>query len=130
MERTRPLSSRSPARSSRARSSTAVHTPVVTQARPATAPLASWPRGSDQMFMATLCCGTVLSYEAPTFGPRPGDLVPCRHHGYCTVKGTSGTAASGAFSRRGRSRAQGELLEWLRDRKETTVHALRRHGFT
>jgi len=37
------------------------------------------------MFTATLRCGTVLSYEAPHFRPDSGDLVPCRHHGYCAV---------------------------------------------
>jgi hypothetical protein len=82
------------------------------------------------MITATLSCGTVLSYEAPTFRPDPGDLVPCRHHGYCSVQLTSSSASSGAFSARRRTRAQGELLEWLRGRSETTVHALRRHGFT
>jgi|tagenome__1003787_1003787.scaffolds.fasta_scaffold20825616_1 hypothetical protein len=82
------------------------------------------------MFTATLRCGTVLSYEAPSFRPEPGDLVPCRHHGYCAVQLTSGPAAGSAFSPRGRTRAQSELLEWLRGRSETTVHALRRQGFT
>ena len=82
------------------------------------------------MFTATLHCGTVLSYEAPTFRPAPGDMVPCRHHGYCSVQQASGSAAGGTFSPRGRPRAQGELLEWLRGRSETTVHALRRRGFT
>lgn len=82
------------------------------------------------MVTATLRCGTVLSYEAPTFRPDPGDVVPCRHHGYCTVQLTSGSASGGAFSPRGRRRAQGELLEWLEGRAEATVHALRRRGFT
>ena len=84
------------------------------------------------MFTATLRCGTVLSYEAPHFRPDPGDLVPCRHHGFCAVQLTSGTASDGANCHppRGRSRTQSELLEWLRGRSETTVHVLRRHGFT
>jgi hypothetical protein len=82
------------------------------------------------MFTATLRCGTVLSYEAPTFRPAAGDLVPCRHHGYCAVQLTNGSAAGGTFAPRGRPRAQSELREWLRGRSETTVHALRRHGFT
>jgi hypothetical protein len=30
------------------------------------------------MFTATLQCGRVLSYEARSFQPEPGDLVPCR----------------------------------------------------
>ena len=82
------------------------------------------------MFTATLRCGTVLSYEAPTFRPDPGEVVPCRLHGYCAVQLTSGSSSGGAFSPRGRPRAQSELLDWLRGRSETTVHALRRHGFT
>jgi hypothetical protein len=43
---------------------------------------------------------------------------------------TSDSASSGAFSPRARRRAQSELLDWLRERSETTVHALRRNGFT
>ncbi|MBB3085571.1 hypothetical protein FHR93_003798 [Geodermatophilus sabuli] len=82
------------------------------------------------MFTATLRCGTVLSYEARTFRPEPGDLVPCRHHGYCIVQLTGGPASGGALSTRARPRAQSELREWIRGRSETTVHALRRHGFT
>ena len=82
------------------------------------------------MFTATLRCGTVLSYEAPTFRPDPGDLVPCRHHGYCPVQLTGGSESGGAFAPRGRRRAQSELLDWLRGRSETTVYTLRRHGFT
>jgi hypothetical protein len=82
------------------------------------------------MVTATLRCGVVLCYEAPAFRPAPGDLVPCRLHGHCAVQQTSGSAGGGTFSRRGRPRAQSELREWLRGRSETTVHALRRHGFT
>lgn len=83
------------------------------------------------MFTATLHCGTVLSYEAPTFRPDPGDVVPCRHHGYCAVQQTSGSSSGRAYcTPRGRPRAQGELLEWLCGRSETTVHVLRRQGFT
>jgi hypothetical protein len=82
------------------------------------------------MFTATLRCGTVLSYEARTFRPDPGDLVPCRHHGYCVVQLTSGGGSGGAVSPRARPRAQEELLDWLGGRSETTVHALRRRGFT
>jgi hypothetical protein len=83
------------------------------------------------MFTATLRCGTVLSYEAPTFRPDLGDLVPCRHHGYCAVQLTSGSSSGGAYcTPRGRPRAQSELLEWLCSRSGTTVHVLRRRGFT
>lgn len=82
------------------------------------------------MFTATLRCGAVLSYEAPSFRPDPGDVVPCRYHGFCAVQQTGGSASGGAVSPRGRRRSQGELLGWLRGRSETTVHALRRQGFT
>lgn len=82
------------------------------------------------MYTATLRCGTVLSYEARDFCPDPGDRVPCRHHGYCAVERTGGSASGGALSRRGRTRAPSELLEWLRGRSEISVHALRREGFT
>jgi hypothetical protein len=82
------------------------------------------------MFTATLLCGTVLNYEARTFLPAAGDLVPCRRHGYCTVQQTSAPPSRGAFSPRASRRAQSELLDWLRGRSETTVHALLRRGFT
>jgi hypothetical protein len=82
------------------------------------------------MFTATLRCGTVLSYEARTFRPDPGDVVPCRAHGYCAVQQTNGSVSGGTSSPRAGRRAQGELLDWLRGRSETTVHALLRRGFT
>jgi len=82
------------------------------------------------MFRATLRCGTVLSYEARTFRPDPGDLVPCRRHGYCAVQKCSGSVPGGASPPRAARRAHGELLDWLRGRSESTVHALLRRGFT
>jgi hypothetical protein len=82
------------------------------------------------MFTATLHCGTMLSFEARSFRPDPGDLVPCRHHGYCVVRGTGGPATGGGSRPRVEPRAQSELRHWLRGRSETSVHALRRHGFT
>jgi len=82
------------------------------------------------MYTATLRCGTVLSYESRSFRPDPGDVVPCRRHGYCAVDVTGGSASGGPFPARARPRAQRDLLDWLRDRSETTVHVLRRQGFT
>lgn len=82
------------------------------------------------MFTATLHCGTVLSYEARDFRPDPGDRVPCRNHGYCAVDRTGGGGSGGVSTPRARPRAQSELVDWLRGRTETTVHALRREGFT
>jgi hypothetical protein len=87
---------------------------------------------SEQMFTATLRCGTVLTYEAPDLVPLPDDLVPCRHHGYCVVGGTSSSAggAAGRLRRRAARREQGELLEWLGRSPVTTVHVLRRQRFS
>jgi hypothetical protein len=85
------------------------------------------------MFTVTLRCGEELSYEARSFLPRVGDLVPCRHHGYCTVEMAGGhvsTGSSGPSVHRARPRSQRELQEWLRQRPVTTVQALRRHRFT
>jgi ribosomal protein L34 len=93
-------------------------------------PSRPWRKWSNCIFTATLRCGTVLTYEARTFRPDAGDLVPCRHHGYCVVRLTSGGGSGGAASRRARPRAQEEPLDWLGGRSEPTVHALRRHGFT
>ena len=85
------------------------------------------------MQTATLCCGTVLTYESRTFLPARGERVPCRRHGYCDVV-RHGVAPSSRSRRPGtqrpQPRGQDELLAWLRDRPETSVHTLRRHRFT
>jgi hypothetical protein len=85
------------------------------------------------VYTATLGCGSVLTYEARSFLPTKGESVPCRHHGYCVVV-RLGRVAMPSSGRRGmpraRPRAQDELLEWLRGRPVTTVHALRQHRFT
>lgn len=85
------------------------------------------------MFIATLRCGTVLTYEARDLLPASGERVPCRRHGYCGVHelgtGPRSTAAGPALPR-ARPRAQHELEEWLRNRPVTTIHALRRERFT
>jgi hypothetical protein len=85
------------------------------------------------MFIATLRCGTVLTFEAQNFLPAGGERVPCRRHGYCDVlavgRGTVPTTGGPAL-RRARPRAQHELEEWLRERPVTTVHALKRERFT
>jgi hypothetical protein len=75
----------------------------------------------------------VLSYEARSFVPVAGDVVPCRLHGYCVVEldlGRRGRPPVNSALPRATPRAQSELLEWLRDRPVTTVHALRRQRFT
>lgn len=85
------------------------------------------------MFTATLRCGTVLRFQSRGFLPGSGERVPCPRHGYCAVHdvgtGRVSTSAAPALPR-ARPRAQRELVEWLRERPETTVHALKRARFT
>jgi hypothetical protein len=84
------------------------------------------------MFTATLSCGRVLSYEARGFLPELGDVVPCLHHGYCSVAASraGGGGVTDGYFRRAAPRAQDELVEWLRGRPEVSIHALRRERFT
>jgi hypothetical protein len=85
------------------------------------------------VYTATLCCGEVLGYEARSFLPMRGESVPCARHGYCDVErvGTSATLRARRHgSARARAKGQDELLEWLRGRSETTIHALRKQRFT
>ena len=85
------------------------------------------------MFTATLRCTRVLNYEARSFLPQVGDLVPCCRHGYCAVEGIGlqgGAGAGGRFLPRPAPRSQSELLDWLRQRPETSVSALRRQRFS
>ena len=85
------------------------------------------------MYRATLRCGTVLVFEDRSFLPRLGELVPCRHHGYCAVNVGDATKAAGGgghFGPRARPRSQTELMRWLWQHQVTTVHALRRQRFT
>src|SRR5215218_8372442 len=84
------------------------------------------------MNVATLHCGTLLTFESRTSVPAVGDVVPCRRHGFCTVESARprGKAWVGRSSSRARPRAQRELEEWMRHRPTTTVHALRRERFT
>jgi hypothetical protein len=85
------------------------------------------------VYTATLCCGTVLAYEASDLVPTSGESVPCPRHGYCGVEyvGNSQAARSGRRGMpRARPRAQDELLQWLHGTPVTTIHALRRQRFT
>jgi hypothetical protein len=85
------------------------------------------------MFIATLRCGTVLTYEARGFLPSSGERVPCRRHGYCGVDDVGKGRLSrrtGAAPPRARPREQRELEAWLRDRPVTSIHALKRERFT
>lgn len=89
--------------------------------------------GDALMFTATLHCGQRLAFEVRSFVPAEGELVPCRHHGYCLVS-ESGQADRDVPMRLIRSRRQlrssRELVEFLRRRPVTTVHVLRRSRFT
>jgi hypothetical protein len=83
------------------------------------------------MYAAKLRCGTVLEYEAPSFVPNDGELVPCRHHGYCAIEvvgRTRGRSRTGLP--RARPRSQQDLVDWLCHRSETSIHALKRQRFT
>jgi hypothetical protein len=81
---------------------------------------------------ATLGCGVVLTYEAPSFLPCVGDVVPCHRHGYCSVISRGGalhrvTQKSGRMPPR---RSQAELLAFLTHRPDTSVSVLRKNRFT
>ena len=86
------------------------------------------------MYSAALSCGSALVYEARTFLPSVGESVPCLRHGYCVVVATGRSAerrercAGGKV--RARRRDQEELVNWLRGRSQTTIHALREQRFT
>jgi hypothetical protein len=88
--------------------------------------------GPHRTYDASLCCGTVLTYEAATFVPEVGEVVPCRRHGWCAVESRdSGDGRAGGGTRRVmHRRSQSELITFLRGRPVTTVHALRRKHFT
>ena len=81
---------------------------------------------------ARLRCGTVLTYEAPSFVPGVGETVPCRRHGFCSVVSRDARArdSRGGLSRAVGRRSQDELMEFLRRRPVTTVHVLRDERFT
>jgi hypothetical protein len=86
------------------------------------------------VYTARLSCGTVLSYEARSFLPLAGELVPCRRHGYCEVAVSGQPDGAPTPGRSGmpraRPRSQQELLEFMRRERVTTVRALRRQRFT
>lgn len=83
---------------------------------------------------ARLVCGMVLEYEHRSFLPSAGELVPCRTHGFCTVRDTDGTGPNRNRSRTARRRqradAEAELGRFLERTPVTTIHVLRRRRFT
>jgi hypothetical protein len=88
--------------------------------------------GPQRTYDARLCCGIVLTYEAPTFVPEVGEVVACCRHGWCAVESRDrGDGRAGGGTRRVmHRRSQSELITFLRGRPVTTVHALRREHFT
>lgn len=72
----------------------------------------------------------MLSFEASSFVPAIGEVVPCRWHGYCEVSSLGGGRGRVHLGRRAQPRSRLELVEWLRVCRSTTVHALRRERFT
>jgi hypothetical protein len=85
------------------------------------------------VYTATLGCGSVLTYETPSFAPTQGETVPCRTHGYCVVVRRGKVRVSGSVRRyaaRARPRVQRELIEWLESSPVATLPALRRQRFT
>jgi hypothetical protein len=90
------------------------------------------PRRVRRAHTVRLRCGTLLGYEAPTFVPAVGEVVPCHRHGYCPVVSRDCAVEDGR-ARGGRTRqrrSQRELLDFLRRRPVTSVHALRSQRFT
>jgi hypothetical protein len=81
---------------------------------------------------ATLRCGVVLAYEAPSFVPDVGQMVPCRRHGFCSVASRDPAAARRERRPRRRlpPRSTAELMAFLDGRPATTIARLRDSRFT
>lgn len=80
---------------------------------------------------ARLSCGSVLTYDAPSFVPALGESVPCPRHGYCTVTAHERVERHlpGPSSKPPR-KSVGELTKFLDRQPVTAVGLLRRNGFT
>ncbi len=89
-------------------------------------------RRAQRSYAARLSCGAVLTYEASSFVPAFGAVVPCRHHGFCEVEWREmcDGRGTGAAARSSQRRSQAELLAFLNGRPVTTIHVLRRQRFT
>jgi hypothetical protein len=89
-------------------------------------------RRSHRTYVAKLGCGTTLTYEAASFLPDVGEVVPCRRHGFCAVDSRDEGDGRGAGDahRVTRRRSQGELVAFLETRPVTSIHTLRQHRFT
>lgn len=85
---------------------------------------------NSRTYEATLCCGYRLTYEAWTFVPDVGEIVPCRRHGFCAVTSRDHGNAVSTAARRVRRRSQCELMTFLSHRPIATVHQLRRQRFS
>lgn len=90
--------------------------------------------GGSDVYAATLSCGSTLVFEARSFLPTVGESVPCLRHGYCAVMATGRSTEVTERRPGGRLRAHrrdhDELVDWLRGRSRTTIHALREQRFT
>ena len=69
-------------------------------------------------YAAKLQCGYVVTYEASTFVPDVGEVVPCRRHGYCRVTSREGGEGRGMSTgvRNVHRRSQRELMAFLSER--------------
>jgi hypothetical protein len=77
-----------------------------------------------------LDCGTILTYDYPTFAPADGEIVPCRRHGYCHV---NGPRVRNKTHKTGTARARpsvAELIDFMSGGRTMKLYELRRHGFT
>lgn len=91
--------------------------------------------GSRQILGANaawLTCGQVLTYEARSFVPQVGEVVPCHRHGYCRVIDTERVRDQPwrRGPRRSPRRSQEELLDFLNRNPVTSLNALRKRGFS
>ncbi|WP_448624994.1 hypothetical protein [Geodermatophilus sp. URMC 64] len=87
---------------------------------------------TQAIYSARLDCGSALAYEAATFVPAVGEVVPCRRHGFCPVTSRDGGDGRGVdrVGRTTRRRSLGDLMAFMNSRPVTTLHALRHHRFT
>jgi hypothetical protein len=83
-------------------------------------------------YTARLRCDNVLTYEAASFLPDVGEVVPCRRHGFCVVSSREGDDGPGAgiSARAAHRRSRSELMAFLGSRPDTTIRVLRRNRFT
>lgn len=87
-----------------------------------------------------LRCGTELVFDISSWAPLPGEVMPCRRHGYCTVirhvGGADDSRSDPRWAARPRPRRQlprlssAELVTTLRANPGASLGTLRRLRFT